>query len=214
MRKNIYYLAVCCLVGGVAALSLTGCKTDEEPEWPAVEETTPSVKPDSSDSDTDKPADTADFRAVRLNELNGNKPKFIELYNTSAQTVDISGMKLRKNGDEIVYEAPQGTLLAAGSYLALPSDQADYTLGFTSGFSAKKSVLIELLGPDDTVVDVFVNPSKASGNVWDETDPKYNGDASGEAYGRKPDGIGEWYMIQSTQGTTNNDAATSEKIIW
>ena len=52
------------------------------------------------------------------------------------------------------------------------------------------------------------------GKVWDETDPKYNGDTTGEAYGRKPDGTGEWYMISRTQGTTNNNATTSEKIVW
>ena len=211
MRTNVWYISVLCL----AALSLAGCKTDDEPQW-KVEVVKPEEKPDDDPQEKpdDKPEDTADFRAIRLNELNGNKPKFIELYNTSAQAVDISSMKLRKNGEDIVYEAPKGTVIEAGGCLALLSDQTDYVLGFSSGFSAKKSVLIELLGPDESVVDVFANPSMASGNVWDETDPKYNGDATGEAYGRKPDGTGEWYMIQSTQGTSNNNAATSEKITW
>lgn len=207
MRKNILHISVLCL----AALSLAGCKTDDEPQW-ETEVVKPEEKPE--DKPQEKPEDTADFRSIRLNELDGNKPKFIELYNTSAQTVDISGMKLRKNGDEMVYEAPKGTVIAAGGYLALLSDQTDYALGFSAGFSAKKSVQIELLGPDGSVVDIFTNPSKASGNVWDETDPKYNGDATGEAYGRKPDGTGEWYMIKSTQGASNNNAATSEKITW
>lgn len=210
MKRNILYLAAICL----AALLLAGCKTDEEPEWedvvvPPVDNTV------NGDNNNDqKPEETIDFRAIRLNELDGNKPKFIELYNTASQAVDISGMKLRKNGEEIVYEAPAGTTIAAGGFLMLLSDQADYTTGFTSGLSAKKSVMIELLGPDDTLVDVFANPSQAMGNVWDETDPVFNGDATKEAYGRKPDGTGEWYMIQRTEGASNNDAATSVKIIW
>ena len=123
-------------------------------------------------------------------------------------------MKLRKNGDEMVYEAPAGTKIAAGGFLMLHSDQTDYSLGFSAGLSAKKSVQFELLGPDGSVVDIFINPSIAMGKVWDETDPKYNGDTTGEAYGRKPDGTGEWYMISRTQGTTNNNATTSEKIVW
>ena len=209
MNRNIFFLSLCCL----AAISLTGCKTDEEPQW-EIEVETPVDKPGESDSNDDLKDDIADFRAIRLNELDGNKPKFIELYNTSSQAVDISGMKLRKNGDEMVYEAPVGTTIAAGGYLALLSDQTDYAIGFSAGFSAKKSVQIELLGPDGSVVDIFTNPSKASGNVWDETDPMYNGDATGEAYGRKPDGSGEWYMIKSTMGASNNNAATSEKITW
>ena len=211
MRRNIFYISVLCL----AVLSLAGCKTDEEPQWEA-EMVKPDEKPEDNPQDKpeDKPEDTADFRAIRLNELDGNKPKFIELYNTSAQAVDISGMKLRKNGDEMVYEAPAGTKIAAGGFLMLQSDQTDYSLGFSAGLSAKKSVQFELLGPDGSVVDIFINPSIAMGKVWDETDPKYNGDTTGEAYGRKPDGTGEWYMISRTQGTTNNNATTSEKIVW
>lgn len=205
---------MCC----IAALTFTGCKTDEEPQWETAATNTGSNAGGSStaggNEEGGKTEDTADFRTIRLNELNGNKPKYIELYNTSAQTVDISGMKLRKNGDEMVYEAPAGTTIAAGGYLALLSDQTDYAIGFSAGFSAKKSVQIELLGPDGSVVDVFANPSKAAGYTWDETDPKYNGDATGEAYGRKPDGTGSWYMIEGTQGASNNNAATSDRITW
>ena len=192
-------------------MSLAGCKTDDEPQWEAEV-----VKPEDQPQDKpeDKPEDTADFRAIRLNELDGNKPKFIELYNTSAQAVDITGMKLRKNGGEMVYEVPSGTKIAAGGFLVLLSDQTDYALGFSAGLSAKKSLMIELLGPDGSVVDIFINPSIAMGNVWDETDPKYNGDTTGEAYGRKPDGVGEWYMISRTQGESNNSATTSETITW
>ncbi|MGN0224641.1 MAG: lamin tail domain-containing protein [Prevotella sp.] len=209
MRKHILYLSMLCL----AAMSLAGCKTDDEPLW-ETEDVSPEEKPDNNNEDGNKIDDIVDFRAIRLNELDGNKPKFIELYNTSTKAVDISGMKLRKNGDEMVYEAPQGTIIEAGGYLTLLSDQTDYTLGFSAGLSAKKSVQIELIGPDDSVVDIFTNPSKAAGNAWDETDPKYNGDTTGEAYGRKPDGTGEWYMIKRTMGASNNNASTSEKIVW
>ena len=210
MKRNILYLTAICL----AALSLAGCKTDEDPEWEDVV-VPPGDNTVNGDNNNDqKPEEVIDFRAIRLNELDGNKPKFIELYNTASQAVDISGMKLRKNGEEIVYEAPAGTTIAAGGFLMLLSDQADYTTGFTSGLSAKKSVMIELLGPDDTLVDVFANPSQAMGNVWDETDPVFNGDATKEAYGRKPDGTGEWYMIQRTEGASNNDADVSVKITW
>lgn len=209
MNKNILYFLLLCLT----TMSFTGCKTDEEPQWETEAGKTEN-NPGDGTAETGKPEDSADFRTIRLNELDGNKPKYIELYNTSAQTVDISGMKLRKNGEEMVYEAPMGTTLAAGGYLALLSDQTDYSIGFSAGFSAKKSVMIELLGPDGSVVDVFVNPSMAMGKVWDETDPKYNGDTTGEAYGRQPDGTGEWYMIKSTQGASNNNAAKSDKITW
>lgn len=211
MRKQILKFSILCL----AAFSLAACKTDNEPQW-NNDEVPPIDNPSGDENNTgdDTPETKADFTAIRLNELDGNKPKFIELYNTAAQAVDICGMKLRKNDDEMVYEAPSGTTIPAGGYLVLLSDQTDYTLGFSAGLSAKKSLKIELLGPDGSIIDVFINQSKAKGNVWDETDPKYNGDASGEAYGRNPDGSGEWYMIKRTDGASNNNATTSEKIIW
>lgn len=197
----------------LSALCLAGCKTDDEPLW-ETGYVSPAEKNDSTDLPVENLDGTAGFRAVRLNELDGNKPKYIELCNTSAQAVDISGMKLRKNGDEMIYEAPRGTVIAAGGFLVLLSDQPDFSLGFSSGLSAKKSVQVELLGPEGSVVDVFINPSMSAGYVWDEADPKYNGDATGMAYGRKPDGTGEWYMIKATQGASNNYAHTSEKMTW
>lgn len=81
--KNIRYILSLAAIG--AAVALTGCKTDKEPAWDEVETSEP------------EPGKTADVKSVRLNELNGNKPtKYIELYNTSDQTVDISGVKMVK----------------------------------------------------------------------------------------------------------------------
>ncbi len=214
MRKQIFNLAIFCL----AALSLAACKTDDEPQWDNNEvPENPGENPGGNENPGgENPGDDtpANFTAIRLNELDGNKPKFIELYNTASQPVDISGMKLRKNDEEMVYEAPSGTSIPAGGFLMLLSDQTDPSLGFNAGFSAKKSVKIELLGPDGSIVDVFANPSIAKGMVWDEGDPKYNGDATVQSYGRKPDGTGEWYILKRTQGTSNNDAAAGEKITW
>lgn len=218
MKKTIMMAASACIVIAV----MTGCKTDDEPvqepQAPTTGNnngvTTPPTGDNGGQGQPDGGDAVADFHAIRLNELNGNKPKFIELVNTADADVDISGMKLRKNGDEMVYEAPQGTVIPAKGLLVLLSDQEDPALGFNAGLSAKKSVQIELLGPEGSVIDIFVNPSLANGYIWDEGDPKYNGDATGLAYGRYPDGTGAWYMIESTQGQSNNSAKTSEQMTW
>lgn len=199
--KNIRYILSLAAIG--AAVALTGCKTDKEPAWDEVETSEP------------EPGKTADVKSVRLNELNGNKPtKYIELYNTSDQTVDISGVKMVKNGSEEIYVAPKGTTIEGHGYKVLVSDQTSYSTGFTSGLSAKKSLMIELTTSDGSLIDVFKDPSIAKGNTWDEADPKYNGNDTGEAYGRNADGTGDWYMIAPTQGMTNNGAKTSTKITW
>ena len=188
----------------------TACKTDDEPNW---DEPIPEPAPTPTPGGDDQPAD--DSNPIRFNELNGNKPqKYIELYNTSDADYVISGMTIVKNGDETVYVAPAGTTIAAHGYLTLNSDATDYSGGFTAGLSAKKSLKFELFDAAGASVDVFINPSQAKGNVWDETDPVFNGEASKEAYGRKPDGSGAWYMIALTPGASNNDAAVSTEIKW
>lgn len=159
----------------------------------------------------------ADYTGLALNELNGNDPKYIELYNFSAKDVNMTGVKIKKDDKDIVYIAPEGTTIAAHSFLVLLADQPkeDYTNGFTSGLSAKKSVMIELLAPDGvTSLDVFKNLEESGNEKWGET-PMYNGDKAGMAYARKEDGTGDWYMMKSTQGASN--ATTSElgeKISW
>ena len=208
--KTSRYIIVAMLATAMIA-GTTACKTDDEPNWdvPIVGPT-----PEPTPGGDDQPADD-NSNPIRFNELNGNKPKkYIELYNTSDAAYDITGMAIVKNGDETVYVAPQGTTIAAHSYLTLNSDATDYSGGFTAGLSAKKSLKFELFDAAGSSVDVFINPSQAKGNVWDETDPVYNGEASKESYGRKPDGTGAWYMMALTPGATNNESATSAEIKW
>lgn len=198
------------------ALTVTGCKTDEEPDWNAGKTDTTTQTPSTPEQNQDPstPSNTASIQDIRLNELNGNGTKYIELYNTAAEEVDISGVQLRKDAETIVYVAPEGTKIAAKSILTLLADQPDYTTGFTSGLSAKKSVIIELLAPDDAVIDVFKNPSVSSGETWGLKDPKYNGEIDGTAYCRIPDGTGSWFKAEGTQGTSNDAAAVTETISW
>ncbi|MCS2965861.1 hypothetical protein NXW94_07460 [Bacteroides ovatus] len=113
----------------------------------------------------------------------------------------------------LFYIAPEGTKIQSHGFLVLLSDQADYSTGFTSGLSAKKSVKIELLSPEETAIDVFKNLTDAGEEVWGET-PKYNGETEGMAYARKDNGA-EWYMMKATQGESNSTTAgLSTKIEW
>lgn len=156
-----------------------------------------------------------DYTGLVLNELDGNKPKFIELYNGADSELDITGVKILKDGkDSPVYVAPEGTRIPARGFLVLLADQTDYSLGFNSGLSAKKSVKIELLTPDNIRIDVFENLSIAAGQTWGENDPKYNGETEGMSYARKDNGS-EWYMMKPTQNESNSSTTgLGEKIEW
>lgn len=150
-----------------------------------------------------------------LNELNGNDPKYIELYNKSDKALDIAGVIIRKDDKSSeVYVAPAGTTIAAHGFLMLPADQPSYGTGFTSGLSAKKSVKIELFAPDGTTsIDVFKNLMNDGSETWGEK-PKYNGETNGQSYARYPDGTGDWYLTTPTQDAANTQGAEADKITW
>lgn len=153
--------------------------------------------------------DEVDYTQLVLNELNGNDPKYIELYNKGTEEIDITGVQIKKDDEDIVYVAPEGTRIAAGAFLRLLSDQPDYSTGFSSGLSAKKSVMIELLEPDGTTrIDVFKNLKGDGSESWGEKSPKYNGEENGQSFGRYPDGTGKWMMMSPTEGTANTQGDT------
>ena len=182
---------------------------DSTGEWAIVSKATKGA----ANSDEQPEVTEGDYTGLVLNGLNGNKPKYIELYNNSDVEIDLTGVQLKKDDEEIVYVAPEGTKIAAHSFLVLYADAKDYSEGFTSGLSAKKAVKIELLSPKGEQLDVFENLPVNSGESWGD-DPKYNGEDAGQAYGRQPDGSDNWVMIDATEGTSNNEAKAGEKIEW
>lgn len=165
------------------------------------------------------PVPGVDYTVVKLNELNGND-KFIELYNTSDKEIDISGMSIRKDAEKINYVAPQGKKIAARGFLLLPTtdDAEDFSIGFTGGLSADKSVQIELLSPAGEPVDVFRNLSESKGMSWGEKDGKYDGKSPKKrSFGRDVDGTGHWYVMDATQGASNAGATIDTaqgEIMW
>lgn len=173
----------------------------------------PADNPD--DNPGDNPETPSGYETIRLNELNGND-KFIELYNLSDEDVDIAGMYFTKD-DEDTFTAPEGTVVPAGGFLTVWSEKADgdHDLIFEFGLSADKSVKIELFAPDGTSLDVFKNLSVALGETWGEDDGKYDSKDLG-SFARETDGTGDWYIMDATEGRTNEDAGkiNDEKIEW
>lgn len=151
------------------------------------------------------------YDGLSLNEVNGND-KFIELYNASDKALDIVGIQIRKDGDNIVWIAPEGTKIPAKGFLTLNGNAADFSAGFTSGLSADKSVKIELLNSAGEEIDVFKNLSESKGESWGEKDGKYDAKSSGLSFGRYPDGTGKWYLATATKDASNVKGDT--EIVW
>lgn len=160
-----------------------------------------------------------DYEQIVINELNGNNNtdplyvKFIELYNNSDNTYDISGIILKRNGGETIYIAPEGTEIAGKGFLVLLANQSDYSTGFSSGLSAKQSLKVELYKPDgETLIDIFKNQDATAGDEWATDNPKYDGTTYIQSFGRYPDGEDNWFMMTPTQGTANTEG--DEAITW
>ena len=141
-----------------------------------------------------------DYTVLRLNELNGND-KFIEIYNTGAEAVNMNGVYIEKDGSQN-WLADNTVKIEAGGYLLLYSedvqaDMPDYpeSLIFHSGLSAKKNVRIQLFTPAGVSIDDF-NLTNIDAN-----DPAYI--PAPASYSRNADG--NWYYADATPGAANVD---------
>ena len=145
-----------------------------------------------------------DYTVLRLNELNGND-KFIEIYNTGADPINLNGVYIEKDGTQN-WLADNTVKIEAGGYLLLYSedvvaDHPEYAeaLIFHSGLSAKKNVRIQLFTPAGVSIDDF-NLTNIDAN-----DPAYI-PAPG-SYSRNADG--KWYYADATPGAVNVDGTVA-----
>ncbi|WP_027345901.1 lamin tail domain-containing protein [Hamadaea tsunoensis] len=126
------------------------------------------------------PAVGADTTGIRINEVEssgGSPGDWVELTNTGAATVDLSGWVVKDNDDSHAYTVASGVTLAPGAFLALDVESA-YGLG------SSDSVRVYQGG---TLVDSYAWTSHAS-----------------TTYGRCADGTGSFVTTTTaTKGAAN-----------
>jgi hypothetical protein len=126
-------------------------------------------------------------------------PDWIELYNASTFSADISGYKLYdsggKSGSKAKKEIPAGTTIPAGGFYVMVVDD-----GTASGFglsSGGETAWFE--NASGTILDTIAFPAMA------ET----------ESFGRLPDGSANWQLLASiTKGSpnSNENPSVSERV--
>lgn len=157
-------------------------------------------------------APAEDEGGVVLNELYGaasaDTDKFIELYNTSDKEITITGYTLQKDG-ELTWTAKEGTKIPAKGFLAIIGAKGTTADGFSSGFSAKKNVLVELFDDKGVSLDKFQRGEEGSG--WGN---EKLSEAAG-SWSRVPDGSGKFQITETTTpGAANStDATTDDTVI-
>jgi len=127
------------------------------------------------------------LRNVVINELlaHSENPavlQFVELYNHSSQTTDVSGCILTDDPSSNKFVIPPGTLIGPGGFLSFNQTQ----LGFTLDGSGEKLYFIK---PDESrVLDAVQFEAQADGVSW----------------GRWPDGAPDFYPLAARTPGTNN----------
>ena len=145
-----------------------------------------------------------DYSVLRLNELNGND-KFIEIYNTGVDAINLNGVYIEKDGAQN-WVGDNTVKIEAGAYLVLYSEDvvANHpdvpdALIFHSGLSAKKNVRIQLFTPAGGSIDDFnLTNIDLNGEAYG-----YSGNQAPASYSRNADG--NWYYADATPGAANVD---------
>jgi autotransporter-associated beta strand protein len=129
------------------------------------------------------------LRNVLINEIlphseNPAVPQFIELYNHSTNSVDISGCILTDDPTTNKFVIPSGTVIGPAGFYSFTQPQ----FGFT------------LYGAGETLY--FIKPDNS--RILDAV--QFGAQANGVSYGRWPDGANDFYAFTTNTPGTNNSA--------
>ena len=166
------------------------------------------VSPEKEYTVGDKPSD---FTKLVLNELyaaaDADAEKFIELYNNGDDPIKLKDVIIKKDENE-VWKGLAGEVIMGHSYFTIVGAKGTTERGISSGFSNKKSVLIELYDPNNNLVDKFQRGEKE--DAWgNQSLAKVTG-----SWSRCPNGTGK-YMITdvTTLGAKNPDTGTEDPTV-
>jgi hypothetical protein len=147
--------------------------------------------PGQMDSFTPSP-----LRSVFINEIlphseNPAVPQFIELYNHSTASVDLSGCILTDDPATNKFVIPTGTQITPAGFVSFPQSQFGFSLN----------------GEGETLY--FIQPDGS--RVLDAV--QFGAQADGVSYGRWPDGANDFYALAANSPGTNNSAIVIGDIV-
>lgn len=166
------------------------------------------VSPEKDFTVGDKPSD---FTKLVLNELYGaadaDSEKFIELYNNGDDPIKLKDVVIKKDEAE-VWRGLAGEVIMGHSFFTIVGAKGTTERGISSGFSSKKSVLIELYDPNNNLVDKFQRGEKE--DAWgNQSLAKVSG-----SWSRCPNGTGKFMITdETTLGAKNPDTGTEDPTV-
>ena len=162
----------------------------------------------TSDNFSFKVGDPAtDWSKLKLNEVYGagaDEEKFFELYNGSDFPIKLNGVTINKD-EELTWTGIDGEVVPAKGFFAIIGGKGTTERGFKSGFSAKKSVLIELFDTKGNKIDYFQRGEKMDSGEWGASLPNNKG-----SWSRIPDGTGKWMQTDTFTPNAANSTSGNE----
>jgi len=136
------------------------------------------------------------LRNVVINEIlphseNPAVPQFIELYNHSTNSVDVSGCILTDDPTTNKFVIPSGTVIGPAGFVAFTQSQFGFMLN----------------GAGETLY--FIKPDGS--RVLDAV--QFGAQANGVSYGRWPDGANDFYAFTTNTPGTNNSSVVIGDIV-
>ena len=166
------------------------------------------ISPEKEFTVGDKPSD---FTKLVLNELYGaadnDADKFIELYNNGDDPIKLKDVVIKKDEEE-TWKGLEGEVIMGHSFFTIVGAKGTTPRGFSSGFSSKKSVLVEIYDPNNNLVDRFQRGEKE--DAWgNQSLAKVSG-----SWSRCPNGTGKFMITDTpTLGTNNPDTGTEDPTV-
>jgi hypothetical protein len=163
----------------------------------------------TSDKFSYKVGDPApDWSKLKLNEVYGagaDEEKFFELYNGSDFDIKLTGVTISKD-EANCWTGIDGEVVPAKGFFAIIGAKGTTARGFSSGFSAKKSVLVELFDNKGNKIDQFQRGDKMDSGEWGASLSSVKG-----SWSRVPDGTGKWMITNTfTPGAANSTDAAED----
>ncbi len=136
------------------------------------------------------------LRNVVINEIlphseNPAVPQFIELYNHSANSVDVSGCILTDDPATNKFVIPTGTVIGPAGFVSFAQSQFGFTLD----------------GQGETLYFIQSDGMRVLDAV------QFGAQADGVSYGRWPDGANDFYAFTTNTPGTNNSAIVIGQIV-
>lgn len=149
-----------------------------------------------------------DWSKLKLNEVYGagaDEEKFFELYNAGDYPIKLTGVTISKD-ESTCWTGIDGEVVPAKGFFAIIGAKGTTERGFSSGFSAKKSVLVELFDNKGNKIDQFQRGEKMDTGEWGASLSNNKG-----SWSRIPDGTGKWMITETfTPGAANSTAGTDD----